>query len=93
MNRLFFNYFVKSEINIFYSSLSKINVENILVARAKFRDLNTQLNNTEFVFFDSSLKHQLREQLHAIRNKIIEVELEEELTTSKVNFETLKKSI
>jgi hypothetical protein len=84
MNRLFYNYFVKSEINIFYSSLSKINVENIHVARAKFRDLNMQLNNTEFVFFDSSLKHQLREQLNTIRNKIIEVELEEELITSSV---------
>jgi hypothetical protein len=35
-DRLLYNYFVKNEINMFFNSLSKINVENIHTARAKY---------------------------------------------------------
>jgi hypothetical protein len=93
MNRLLYNYFVRSEINNFYSSLSKINIENIHTVRAKYFDLNRKLINVDFIFFDSRLKHRLKEQLNAVRKKIIEVELEEELTSASVKFESLKQII
>ncbi len=92
-DRLLYNYFVKNEINMFFNSLSKINVENIHTARAKYYDLKRQLNNVEFIFFDSSLKHTLREKLNIIRKKFIEIELEEEITAAAIYFENLKKSI
>lgn len=93
MNRLLYNYFVKSEINNFYNSLSKINIENLNATRAKYYYLKRQLYNVDFIFFDSKLKRALKEQLDSIFKKIIEVELEEEITAASINFESLKKSI
>ena len=92
-NRLFYNYFIKNEINIFYNSLSKINVENIHDARAKYYDLKRQLNNVDFIFFDRLQRKDLLDKISKIREKIAEAELEEELTKSKENFGFLKKSV
>ncbi len=89
MDRLFNNYFVKSEINKFYNNLSCINTENICAMRQKYFDLKHQLNNVEFIFFDRIQHNKLSKQLNLIVKKFIEVELEEEITKENIKFQEL----
>lgn len=81
-DRLLENYRVKHEINNFFSELNKLNTHDLHIYRSRYFDIKFRLQFVNFVMFHDFQIRRLQKKLNAILKKIIETEVEQEISES-----------